>query len=834
MKESIVIKGARENNLKNVSLSIPKYKLVVLTGPSGSGKSTLAMDTLQRECQRQYMDSMRMSSDTIGKPKVESIQGLTPSISVGQHVTNRNPRSTVGTVTDIYTFVRFIFSRLGERTCPSCKGNIPPIFDPTGALGDDDEEFEHQIIGCPHCGADLEKLGMSHFSFNKPEGACESCSGLGHIATINEAAVFNKELSLKEGGVASLNGVHRDIQIRILVAAGKHFGVEFDPDQPLKDYGEVQCDLLYYGVESEAFKQHFPNIKPVQGTKFEGVLPGLWRRYKEKEGEAGAQEKDGGFFSQQLCPECHGTRLKNEVRLVQVAGVSITEVCDWSLSDVYEWTQRLECVMPTEGLHLLQPILDDMPERLKRIIDVGLGYLSMNRQTVTLSGGEAQRLRLASLLGSGLTGVLYILDEPTTGLHPRDTVGLIRVLQELRDLGNTVLVIEHDIEMMRAADHVIDMGPGAGLNGGTVVGEGSLEDLMVSKLSVTGAYLREENMPVPARIRRKGNGQFIAIHEAQIRNVNIHKLSIPLGCLVSVTGVSGSGKSTLVFDVLAQGISHEQMQLGCKAITGLEHVGNIVIFDQSPMGRIQRSNVATYTDVFTHLRQLFAGMPEAKKRKLTAKHFSFNTPGGRCETCQGLGVLSVDMNFMPDIEVKCHDCRGKRFTDEVLQVKFEGYSISDLLNMSVQESLDVLKTESKIAGIVEMLCEVGLGYLQWGQSVKTLSGGEGQRIRLAKELSKPSKNHTLYLLDEPTTGLHPSDIKQLQILLKKLVDSGNTVIVVEHSLELIRESDWVIDIGPEGGAAGGNLVAEGTPEDVAQVSASYTGKFLRRILVEGL
>ncbi|MCR8631554.1 excinuclease ABC subunit UvrA [Paenibacillus radicis (ex Xue et al. 2023)] len=834
MKETITIKGARENNLKNVSLSIPKYKLVVLTGPSGSGKSTLAMDTLQRECQRQYMDSMGMMTDTISKPKVESIEGLSPSISVGQHVTNRNPRSTVGTVTDLYTFVRFIFSRLGERICPSCSGCIPPSFEPTGVMAEDDEEMDQQTMSCPYCGAKLEKLGMSHFSFNKPEGACEVCSGLGHVASINEEAVFNSELSLSDGGVASLNGVHRDIQTRILIAAGKHYGFEFDPDQPLKDLGEVQRDLLYYGVESEAFKQHYPNVKPIQGTKFEGVIPGLWRRYKEKEGESGTKEKEGSFFQEQLCPECLGARLKKEVRLVRVAGSSITDVSDWSLGDVLEWTKGLQAVLPPEGLHLLKPVLDDMPVRLKRIIDVGLGYLSMNRQTVTLSGGEAQRLRLASLLGSGLTGVLYILDEPTTGLHPRDTIGLIRVLQQLRDLGNTVLVIEHDVEMMRAADHVIDIGPGAGLHGGTVVGEGSLEDLMSSELSVTGAYLREESLPIPNRIRRTGNGQHITIREAVARNVNIPAVSFPLGCLVSVTGVSGSGKSTLVFDILAEVNQEGLEQKGCKQITGLEHVGNIVIFDQSPMGRIQRSNVATYTDVFTHLRQLFAGLPEAKERKLTSKHFSFNTPGGRCERCQGLGVLSVDMNFLPDLEVKCPDCKGRRFTDEVLQVKYEGFSISDLLNLSVQESLPILKGESKIAGIIEMLCEVGLGYLQWGQSVKTLSGGEGQRIRLAKELSKPSKNHTLYLLDEPTTGLHPSDIKQLHILLKKLVDTGNTVVVVEHSLELIRESDWVIDIGPEGGTAGGKLVAEGTPEQVAQVSASYTGMFLKRVLAEGL
>nr|WP_249435999.1 excinuclease ABC subunit UvrA [Paenibacillus sp. Marseille-Q4541] len=820
--------------MKNISLSIPKYKLVVLTGPSGSGKSTLAMDTLQRECQRQYMDSMRMSSDTIGKPKVESIQGLSPSISVGQHVTNRNPRSTVGTVTDLYTFVRFIFSRLGDRICPSCSGKITPHFEGVGVLAEEDEEMDHQIMNCPHCGTELEKLGMSHFSFNKPEGACETCSGLGHVSSINEAAVFHPDLSLRGGGVASLNGVHRDIQMRILVAAGKHFGFDFDPDKPLKEYSEVQRDLLYYGVESDEFKRHYPNVKPVQGTKFEGVLPGLWRRYKEKEGDAGTQDKDNSFFQEQLCPACLGARLKEEIRLVQVAGSTITEVTEWSLSDVFEWTNRLQDELPAEGLHLIKPILDDLPDRLRRIIDVGLGYLSMNRQTVTLSGGETQRLRLASLLGSGLTGVLYILDEPTTGLHPRDTSGLIRVLQELRDMGNTVLVIEHDVLLIRAADHVIDMGPGAGIHGGTVVGEGSLEDLMASELSITGAFLREERLPAPSRVRRKGNGQFVTIHEAHIRNIDIPVVSFPLGCLIAVTGVSGSGKSTLVFDILAEGSTKEQNPNGCKKITGLEQIGNVVIFDQAPMGRVQRSNVATYTDVFTQLRQLYASLPEAKERKLTSKHFSFNTSGGRCETCQGLGVLSVDMNFLPDLEVKCPDCKGKRFTDEVLQVQYKGLSISDLLDMSIEESLPILGSEAKIAGLLEMLCEVGLGYLKWGQSVKTLSGGEGQRIRLAKELTKPSKNHTLYLLDEPTTGLHPSDIKKLHVLLNKLVETGNTVVVVEHSLELIRESDWVIDIGPEGGTAGGKLIAEGTPEQIAGVKDSFTGMYVKQVLAEGL
>lgn len=828
MIDTIFIKGAQENNLKNISLSIPKYKLVVLTGPSGSGKSTLAMDTLQRECQRQYMDSMGMITDEIRKPKVESIEGLSPSISVGQHVTNRNPRSTLGTVTDIYTFVRFIFARLGEQICPSCSGSVPPSFEQSGVMLEEDEEIGYEAIDCPHCEEVLEKLDMAHFSFNKPEGACVTCSGLGNVASINEAMVFNPELSLKDGGVASLKGVHRDIQTRILVTTAKHYGFDFDPDQPLKDYGKVQRDLLYYGVESEAFQLHYPEAKPVKGTKFEGVLPGLWRRYKENEGSA--QEKGGGFFYEELCPDCSGARLKKEVRLVQVAGATISDVSDWSLNEVYEWTKELQAALPSEGLHLLEPILQDMPTRLKRIIDVGLGYLSINRQTVTLSGGEAQRLRLATLLGSGLTGVLYILDEPTKGLHPRDTAGLIRVLQELRDLGNTVLVIEHDVEMMRVANHIIDIGPGAGVNGGSVVGEGSLEDLMASEHSVTGAYLREEDLPGSPRIRRKGNGQHIEIREAQIRNIDIPFVSFPLGCLVSITGVSGSGKSTLVFDILAKGKQQGHDHTGCKEIKGLEHIEDIVIFDQTPMGRIQRSNVATYTDVFTHLRKLFANLPEAKGRKLTAKHFSFNTKGGRCETCQGLGVLSVNMDFLPDLEVKCHDCKGKRFIDEVLEVKYKDFSISDLLNLSIEESLPILKEEKKMAGIIEMLCEVGLGYLQWGQSVKTVSGGEGQRIRLAKELSKPSKNHMLYLLDEPTAGLHPTDIKKLQVLLNKLVDAGNTVVVVEHSLELIRESDWVIDIGPEGGTSGGELVAEGTPEQISEVPDSYTGRFLKEML----
>ncbi len=829
MKDSIVINGARENNLKNVTLAIPKHKLVVLTGPSGSGKSTLAMDTLQRECQRQYMESMGMTSDSFSKPKVDSIVGLSPSISVGQHITNRNPRSTVGTVTDIYTYLRFVYSRLGERKCPACSGRIAPSFDDRKDMAEADDEDGKGVLACPHCGAELERFGMAHFSFNKPEGACACCSGMGHVATLEPADVFVQEKSFMGGGVPTLYESLIQYYSSILTAAAKHYGFKFDLELPLGEYSEAQRDLLYYGVESESFVRHFPDAKPpksVTGGKFEGILTSLWRRYREKGAEAG----EGALFKQRVCEECEGARLKREVREVTVAGAALAEVADWPLEEVLSWARRLGELVPAEGAHLIVPVLHDMPVRLERIVHVGLGYLSLNRQTVTLSGGEAQRLRLAQLLGSGLTGVLYILDEPTTGLHPRDTAGLLRVLLQLRDLGNTVLLIEHDVEVMRAADHIIDIGPGAGYQGGTVVGEGRLEQLMENAASVTGAYLREERRYARKSSRRSGNGRQLIIRNAHVRNLKHIDVAFPLGKLVAVTGVSGSGKSTLLFDLLAEGGFGKPLPEGCDAIDGYEHIGELITVDQSPLGRMQRSNVATYTEVFTQLRNLFATLPAAKQAGLTSKHFSFNTAGGRCEHCQGLGVISVNMNFMPDLEVKCPACKGRRFKEEVLAVTYQGYSISDLLDLTVQESLDIFRKKAKIADMISLLCEVGLGYLQWGQSVKTLSGGEGQRIKLAKELSRKSKEHTLYLLDEPTTGLHPADVRQLVLLLNKLVDAGNTVVVVEHSLELMREADWIIDIGPDGGQAGGEVVAAGTPEQVASSPASATGTFLRGAL----
>ncbi|MFD0586581.1 excinuclease ABC subunit UvrA [Paenibacillus sp. GCM10027627] len=828
MNGTIRIRGARENNLKNISLEIPKHKLVVVTGPSGSGKSTLALDTLQRECQRQYMESMGMVSDSVSKPKVDSIEGLSPSISVGQHQTNRNPRSTIGTATDIYTLMRILYSKLGERPCPSCGATVKPVIggQPAAKLVSDDEDTAfNEKVSCASCGHTLVKLTMSHFSFNKPEGACDGCGGLGHVATLDTSAVFQMDKSARDGGIAFWSGMYIDYNVSILKAGANHYGLAFDENAPLQDYDPAMLDLLYYGAESEVFTARFPDTKPpktVTSGKFEGVVTGIWRRYNEKGGESG----EASLFKQSVCGSCGGAKLRKESRLVLVSGVAIQDASSRALGETLHWLESLRDSFNTDEEQLVGPIVYDMAVRLKRIIDAGLSYMSLDRQIVTLSGGEAQRLRLASILGSGLTGVLYILDEPTAGLHPRDTQGLIEVLKQLRDLGNTVMVIEHDEEVMHAADHIIDIGPGAGRFGGQVVGQGTLKQLIEQPESVTGATFREkaaEGKPA----RRKRNGAKLTVHHATLRNLKGITAEFPLGCLVSVSGVSGSGKSTLVFDLLASSGFDNDRPEGCERITGWEEAGPVIMVDQSPLSRMQRSNIATYTEVYTHLRNWYASFPSAKKAGLTAKHFSFNTPGGRCEECQGLGVVPVHMHFLPEIEVRCPACRGRRFKDEVLAVTYEGYSISDLLDMSIGESLPLLEGQKKISETLQLLFEVGLGYLNWGQSLSTLSGGEGQRIKLAKQLSKKTAQHTLYLLDEPSTGLHPGDVRQLKVLLNKLVDAGNTVIVVEHNLDIIADSDWVIDIGPEGGAGGGDIVAQGTPEKVALCEESHTGRFLK-------
>ena len=819
MNQFIEIYGAREHNLKNLSLKIPKNKLVLITGPSGSGKSTLALDTLQRECQRQYMESMGMTTDALSKPKVDSIIGLSPSISIGQHITNRNPRSTVGTITDMYTYLRVIFEKLGERPCPNCHVAIPPSIDK--------EEYEEnsgfkQFINCPHCDHRMERLTRSHFSFNKPEGACETCDGLGKVSELHEDSVFLLERSLNEEAVTIWKGQFRDYQLAILKAASSYYEIPFDFDLPLNEYNDIQKDLLYHGVESEQFLRHRPNTKPpkqVSQGKFEGVVTGIWRRYKEK----GGQSSEADLFFNTTCPDCSGERLKKESRQVLVAGSSITSLTKKSLDHILLWVEELPAYFEEESLNVLDPLLHELKTKVTRILYVGLGYLSLDRQTITLSGGESQRLRLATILGSALTGVLYILDEPTAGLHPKDTHGLMKVLKELRDLGNTVLVIEHDEEMMRGADHIIDIGPGAGKFGGRLVGEGSLEELMGQEQSITGKYLSQPN--ADTFTRRLGNGKTITIQHANKHNLKDVTVSFPLGTLTSVTGVSGSGKSTLVFDVLASGATG--IIDGCEKIIGFEEVENVITVGQSPLTRMQRSNIATYTDAFTFIRNLFAGLPQSKEQKLKPKDFSFNTPGGRCEHCQGLGFVLTNMHFLPDLEVTCPACKGKRFKDHILDITYKEQTISSILDMTIEESRALFESDKKLSPIIELLCDVGLGYLNWGQSVTTLSGGEGQRLKLAKELYKQKPNHTLYLLDEPTTGLHPTDVKKLLLLLNKLVSAGNTVIIVEHTTEAIQASDWVIDIGPEGGHQGGQILAEGTPEQIAQENASHTGRFLK-------
>ncbi|PPA71004.1 excinuclease ABC subunit UvrA [Jeotgalibacillus proteolyticus] len=819
MHNSIILNGARENNLKNISLSIPKHQLVVLTGPSGSGKSTLAMDTLQRECQRQYLESIGMSAESIGKPKVDSIIGLSPSISVGQHNNNRNPRSTVGTITDMYTYLRLIFEKLGERPCPQCHTLILPSLDQEDY---NEETGFTQYIHCPDCDYKMEKLTRSHFSFNRPDGACPSCDGLGSVAELDESQLFNPDLSLTEGAVTIWNGAFSDYQLGIVKAAGVHYGIDINLHKKLREFSDAERDLLYYGVESEKFTVHSPDTKPpktVSKGKFEGVVTAVWRRYREKEGQSGESK----LFFTKTCPSCNGSKLNEISRNVKVADVFITDAMKYSLEDFDTWLTRLKTELPESSMLLVEDFLSELSVKVKRILHVGLGYLSLDRQTITLSGGEAQRLRLATILGSGLTGVLYVLDEPTAGLHPKDTQGLVTILKELRDLGNTVLVIEHDTDVMKEADHIIDMGPGAGNYGGTVVGQGSYTELQEQEASITGKYLKEA--PPVRQKRRKGNGKHLTVHNATRHNLQNVTVSFPLECFVAVTGVSGSGKSSLVFDLLAHYTQKGRVE-GCEKVSGFEEIENIITVNQSPLTRMQRSNVATYTDVFTLIRNVFASLPGAKNAGLKPKDFSFNTVGGRCEHCQGLGFVLTNMHFLPDLEVQCPVCRGKRFKDEVLAVEYKGHSISAILNLTVEESLFIFNDNKKIKPIIELLCEIGLGYLNWGQSVTTLSGGEGQRLKLSKELYKHSADHTLYLLDEPSTGLHPADVKQLLLLLNRLVEAGNTVIIVEHNSDVIRQADWVIDLGPEGGNAGGEVMAEGTPEEVSLVSASYTGAFL--------
>ncbi len=853
MENYIEIKGAKENNLKNVSLKIPKNKFVVLTGISGSGKSTLAFDTLQKECQRQYMASLGMVTDFVSKPKVDSIVGLSPSISVDQHLTNRNPRSTVGTVTEVFTYLRLLYAKLGERPCPCCGEIIRPSFedDPKADIdlwdGDESQQFTSDAdnaadqagtVKCAKCGNVLPELTMADFSFNKPNGACPACTGLGVVSKPDISAILDESKSISEGAVLSWDKSLVSFYTTALKTAGEYYGFDFDPDRRISDYDQIQRDLLLYGVNSQEFRIHYPDKQPPTNAykgKFEGVITNMLRKYADHDMDDAAREKLEKFFIRQTCPECGGARLKAESRSITVAGETITELSRKSLEELDEWMYMLPLNTSEAGLLILQPVLDDLAGRIKRLLDVGLGYLSMERPAVSLSGGEAQRLRLASLLGSGLTGVLYVLDEPTTGLHPRDTDRLIGVLKQLRDMGNTVLVIEHDIEMMRAADHIIDIGPGAGKDGGCLVAAGTPTEVADCPGSITGRFLAgTDSIPIPTE-RRMPAGTALVIEGAKEHNLRDLRVEIPLGMMVALTGVSGSGKSTLLFDIVDKAASQRYYGAGDmpgrhERITGWENIDKVITIDQTPIGRIPRSNAATYTDTFTAIRGVYAGLPDAKKRKLQPRDFSFNVPGGRCEKCQGAGVLSIKMHFLPEVQVVCPVCRGARFKREVTDVKYKGCSISDVLNMSISAAFDLFRTEAQVSDKLGLLIEVGLGYLKLGQAATTLSGGEAQRIKLAKELSRKSKGHTLYMLDEPTSGLHPHDVKKLITVLQRLVEAGNTVVVIEHNLDVIKTSDYVIDFGPEGGTNGGQIMACGTPEQVACTERSHTGSYLKRLI----
>lgn len=815
---NIILKGVNEGNLKDISLEIPKNKLVVLTGLSGSGKSTLAIDTIFQECQRQHLEAIGFQG--INRPNIQSISNISPVIMIKQNEYNKNPRSSVGTVTYIYTDLRMIYEKISKRKCPNCNEEIV-----SSHCKEETEKHDGNFkvyMYCNHCNSKMEKLSRSHFSYNTREGSCKACDGLGKALKINERNVINENLSLEAGAVDFWKHRYRDYQISSLYNAFKHYNISVKADTPIKNFSKAQKTILLYGVNSNEIKKIFPDILPpkkVADGKFEGIFPVLWRRLVEKKGNS--KELDT-YFESDICPECQGERLNELSRNVTVMDTRLPDLVLFSLEELYQWIIRLEDYISNTDKTLIEPYLLDLKTKIQRIINVGLAYLSRNRKTMTLSGGEAQRIKLAATLDSNLTGIIYILDEPTIGLHPKDTGGIINILKKLRDLGNTVIVIEHDKDLMEQADYIIDIGPGAGKHGGEIIGTGTLEELKKQDTSVTGAYLKK-NTEKP-KVFRKGAGQYIEIKNANKNNLKNINIKFPVGCLTSVTGVSGSGKTTLVFEVLAK--AKDESQTNYNRVSGIEAFDQIITIEQSPLTRMKRSNVATYSGVYTDIRKIFANSEDARDKGLTVKHFSFNSKGGRCENCKGLGYVTNNMLFFEDLEVPCPVCGGKQFNDIVLSVKYKGYSIKDILEMSIEEALDIFNKHPGLNKILQLLADIGLAYLELGQTLTTLSGGEGQRLKLAKELIKNEGKNNLYLIDEPSTGLHPVDVENFLLLLNKTVDSESTVIVVEHNQQLIKESDWIIDLGPEGGINGGQVVAVGTPDDIRSSKNSITGEYI--------
>ncbi len=941
MNDRIIIKGVNQHNLKNVDLELPKNELIVFTGVSGSGKSSLAFDTIFAEGQRRYVESLstyaRQFLGQMDKPDVESIEGLSPAISIDQKSTSNNPRSTVGTVTEIYDYLRLLFARIGVPHCPQCGDEIKPqsideIVDrimslPEGVkiqiiapvvrgqkgefasvlnelkqegfirvrvdgniynLDEDDIELKktqkHTIdvivdrivvkdsvksrladsvqtalqkagglmtvdvngekelifsekLACAKCGLSFEELAPRIFSFNNPYGACPVCSGLGADFVIDPALIVpDRKKSLKQGAIYPWSKATTSYYTDLLTSVCAHYGI--DMDKPFEELTEKEQNIILYGSGNELLKirvQRFgTHSYETRKTRFCGVIPFLEKRYNEASGEYWREEIQK-YMVTTPCKGCNGARLKPFALAVTVKGKNIYEVCKMPVTESFQFFSDLYLELSEYEMQIAKQVLEEIRARLKFMLDVGLGYLDLARMAGTLSGGEAQRIRLATQIGSGLSGVLYVLDEPSIGLHQRDNDRLIKTLLRLRNLGNTLIVVEHDEDTMRNADYIVDIGPRAGVHGGKIVARGTMEDIINSRESITGKYLSgERKIPVPA-VRRKGNGEFLKVKNAYLNNLKNISVNIPLGKIVAITGVSGSGKSTLMMDLIQEYAIHKlrgnkPKPQGVEEISGFEHIDKIIDIDQSPIGRTPRSNPATYTDVFTHIRELYAQTNESKMRGYKAGRFSFNVKGGRCEACKGDGVIKIEMNFLSDVYVKCDVCKGKRYNRETLEVKYKGATISDVLNMTVAEAYVFFENIPKIKDRLKTLYDVGLGYIKLGQSATTLSGGEAQRIKLASELNKKATGKTLYLLDEPSVGLHWYDLDKLIKIINKLADNGNTILIIEHNLDLIKIADHIIDLGPEGGDEGGRIVFEGTPEEIVNCEKSYTGQYLKPFL----
>ncbi len=940
MNDKIIIKGAKEHNLKNINLEIPRNKLVVITGLSGSGKSSLAFDTLYAEGQRRYVESLssyaRQFLGLMEKPEVESIEGLSPAISIDQKTTSKNPRSTVGTVTEIYDYIRLLYARIGTPYCPNCgkkiekqsidqivdnvmkleegtriqvlapvvrgrKGEYTKLFEDLqkdgfarvrvdGEIYDLSDEIKleknkkheieivvdrlvikEDIVGrltesievalkhaenlvlidvvgkkpvlyscnyaCPDCGFSFPELTPRMFSFNNPYGACPKCSGIGYLMKMDEDLIIpDKNKTLYDGVKAFGSSTMKkgDTMAKMYFeSVGRHYRIDIR-NKKIKDLPREFLDKILYGTGNEEIDfEYESSIGKRQFTApFEGVIPTLERRHNETKSQ-GMRDFYELYMSELPCDECHGTRLKKEILSIKVGGININEMTDLSVKHLKEFLSNLE--LTSSQKMIAELILKEINSRLQFLIDVGLEYLTLSRSAGTLSGGEAQRIRLATQIGSGLTGVLYILDEPSIGLHQRDNDKLIATLKKLRDLGNTLIVVEHDEDTMYAADQIIDIGPGAGVHGGKVMAQGTAEEIKNVENSITGAYLSGRKQITVPKKRRTGNKKSIEIIGATENNLKNISVKFPLGKFICVTGVSGSGKSTLINEVLykniAQKLNGATEKAGkCKQIKGLDNIDKIINIDQSPIGRTPRSNPATYTGAFDLIRDIFAETNEAKMRGYEKGRFSFNVPGGRCESCSGDGVHRIEMHFLPDVFVPCEVCKGKRYNRETLEVKYKGKNIADVLDMTVEEALEFFENIPKIKNKIQTLYDVGLGYIKLGQPSTTLSGGEAQRVKLATELSKKATGKTLYILDEPTTGLHIADVHRLVDILQRLVDTGNTIIVIEHNLDLIKTSDYIIDLGPEGGDGGGEIIAVGTPEQICKNERSYTGKFLKKYL----